>query len=573
MNSADAPSILDNSGDRRGFQPTESKSSASLLSSELLQFCANITGPDLDLPLFDEKRIARDEFPLNHSDDTKKAVRYKLMQPLIFRGKGEVTGRMSVGDEMVFAFDSKEKLNWVRITPYDDPQKIYQFRVTDGQVTISQYNRKDKTVNLGIKPEDLDSVIVGKISNFNKLLATRVKYCRWKKNLLSRITVDNRSVRNILTAVTVITGLTAIALSGDLLANHMLQTAVASDNTRNPPITLPSDNPSLQSTPTPPAGYDISPQPTTAPGGEFSSSYYREKNPDGTILFSKNVDFITDETLVGPYITPKMIIIHWDANEDPDKSTWLATTTRNGLVGGGNSATFAVGKDGVLQLVKMTETQVQSTTSSTGRNDVAINIEIAGSWFDETPPSEAVIEYSADLIARLLLTYPNLTIDDVRGHYQEDTTKEAPDPEIKEYHSAVPVENPDGFEWHAPVQGVYDWGKPDPGENFLVDLKERVQKRIDELRGITGSTAPPVRTRAFNQFPSTESTLFLPPHITSRRNPQTGSPQQVADTQLAAMQNSPRARQQAKESEEALLRRALKQARVNFPRAKGGRAG
>ncbi len=334
---------------------------------------------------------------------------------------------------------------------------------------------------------------------------------------------------------------------------------------------------------------------TETPVVPLTASLYVEKLPDGTIHFSDRVDLIKDKELVGPYITPKMIIIHWSGNTDPDKSHWLSTTNRNGLVGGGNSATFAVGVDGVLQLVEMNETQVQATTASTGRNNVAINIEMDGSWFDKNPPPEAEIEYTVDLMAKLLLKY-HLDIDQVRGHYEEDTTIIIdPGPPVV-YRAADPSD-----------PKAYDWGKPDPGEKFMQLLKGRIEKRIEELQGKTGSTASFVKTRAAKQFPPQEIASFLPPHIEIRRNEKTGwydyydnergkfvtgkeleeairlensiwhpvvsedlgGERKANQEKLIAMQNSPRARQQARASGNARLREAQRQARVNFPRGRG----
>jgi len=229
---------------------------------------------------------------------------------------------------------------------------------------------------------------------------------------------------------------------------------------------------------------------------------------------------------------------------------------------------------------------------------------MSGSWFDKTRPSETEIKYAVDLIARLMLQY-NLTMDDVRGHFQEDTTVE--EPYSSEQYHAASADNPD----------AYDWGKSDPGAKFLADLKERVQKRLEELLGKTGSVVPSVKTRVLKQFDSTVP-AELPPHIEIRRDKATGwsgyydtlrdrfltpaqlreeikwandafksrdfivssqdSPvvdkktqKQINDVQLATLRDNLQARQQVRASEKGRLKTVQRQARINPTKTKGGR--
>ena len=163
----------------------ESPSLSKPFVAELLQLRGHILRKDLNFSLFDGKHVARDEVVLDHADGTRQAVRYRMKKPMVFRGEnGEVTGRMSTGDEMVYAFDSQGKMTWIRLTPYDDPQKIYQFKMTDGQVTIAMYDRTSQTANFNIKPEDIDPVVAGKITNFNRYLGERVKFCKTRRELV-----------------------------------------------------------------------------------------------------------------------------------------------------------------------------------------------------------------------------------------------------------------------------------------------------------------------------------------------------------------------------------------------------
>ena len=79
------------------------------------------------------------------------------------------------------------------------------------------------------------------------------------------------------------------------------------------------------------------------------------------------------------------------------------------------------------------------------------------------------MEDAVDLVVRLMLQY-GLTIDQVRGHFEEDTAIE-----VDGKYVAVPA-NYDGPE------EVIHWGNPDPGEKFLGILKEKVIKRLEELK-------------------------------------------------------------------------------------------
>src|SRR3989338_2067836 len=275
---------------------TESNPSSAPLGAELLHFRDYLTRPDLDLPLFGRDRISKDTYTVDLADNTKQIVSYKLKQPMVFRGRDyKLTDRMNVGDQLAYAFDSKGKLTWIRFKQYNDPQRNYQLKTTNGKLTFFVNDEINKTT-LEIRQEDLNPVIAGKIRNFNEYLTKRVKFCRLKEKLLSRISIDGRTGRRLLNAVTLVSGLTAIVLTGDLLANHLLQIAVASDNTRNPALSSPIDNPSIQISPTPP---------TVEMPPSVQEPLYVEKLPDGTIHFSNHVDLITDENLVGPNITPK----------------------------------------------------------------------------------------------------------------------------------------------------------------------------------------------------------------------------------------------------------------------------
>lgn len=170
---------------RRPPSLIETPSLSSPLVVEALQLHDHISRKDLNFSLFEGRRVARDEVTLDHADGTRQAVRYRMKKPVIFRDEnGEVTGRMSTGDEMVYAFDSQGKMIWMRLTSHEDPQKIYHFQVTNGQVEVVKFDRETQTIDFDMKVDDLDPVIAGKITNFNRHLTSRVKFCKRRRELV-----------------------------------------------------------------------------------------------------------------------------------------------------------------------------------------------------------------------------------------------------------------------------------------------------------------------------------------------------------------------------------------------------
>lgn len=155
------------------------------LGTELLDLHRSITRKDLDFSLFGWRQVARNEVDLDHADGTKQAVNYKMKKPLVFRGDdGEITGRMSKDDELVYAFDNQGKLAWIRFTPYDDAKKIYQFRVANGQVEIARFDRETQEIQFDLKLEDLHPTIIGKVTHFNRYLTGRVRFCKTRRGLV-----------------------------------------------------------------------------------------------------------------------------------------------------------------------------------------------------------------------------------------------------------------------------------------------------------------------------------------------------------------------------------------------------
>lgn len=150
------------------------------------------------------------------------------------------------------------------------------------------------------------------------------------------------------------------------------------------------------------------------------------KRDDGTILFTENYRQLPNSSYDSEFVKPVLIVLHWDGNANyNDPSLWTTSATYNGLISRNTSSTFAVGVDGVLQMVPMTEDKIVSTWAYSGQPEV-INIEFAGARFDQTSPSKSEIQDGIELVANLMIQY-NLTIDDIVGHRNNE-----PNPEFVE---------------------------------------------------------------------------------------------------------------------------------------------
>lgn len=182
-------------------------------------------------------------------------------------------------------------------------------------------------------------------------------------------------------------------------------------------------------------------------------------SPDN-ILFGDSIQAISKET--SPFVTPDMIIIHWDGNTSKDRALWTSQNTVNGLISNNTSAHFAVGVDRTLQLLQMRDSDVERSSGATGRPG-AINIEIAGSNFDVTPPTEEQFRDTVRLVIALMNQY-RLTIDDIYGHYEQDYSKRR------------------GDSWYASDPsdlGSVHFGKPDPGPEFMGRLRQAIVEEMN----------------------------------------------------------------------------------------------
>ncbi|MBU1500029.1 N-acetylmuramoyl-L-alanine amidase, partial [Patescibacteria group bacterium] len=212
---------------------------------------------------------------------------------------------------------------------------------------------------------------------------------------------------------------------------------------------------------------------------DFTSTSNAAVPSTAPVFFSDQYHELPPSTYLPTQIVPTMIILHWDG-QGGSPYGWTTNGTYRGL-GFETSAHFAVGIDGVLQMLPMTNTTVARSQGAIGRNDQAINIEMAGWNFDATPPTQKEIDASINLIIKLMQAY-HLTINDVFGHSEQDTV------------------NSNG---QACVIGVdsdcRDRYKSDPGKEFMDKIRKEVANRLV-------SQSPAAPEQAQSQTDSTNTT-------------------------------------------------------------------
>lgn len=133
---------------------------------------------------------------------------------------------------------------------------------------------------------------------------------------------------------------------------------------------------------------------------------------------------------------PMEIILHWNESPAGNAVTYEALEKR------GLSCQLAVDEKEVWQLLEFYPTLVEVgfCAGDWERNLRSINIELAGDDFDNTPPPDSELERSLALVCWLLEQY-QIPKENIFGHFQI-------------------VEE-----------------KKDPGEKFLEEFKERVEKQ------------------------------------------------------------------------------------------------
>jgi hypothetical protein len=119
-------------------------------------------------------------------------------------------------------------------------------------------------------------------------------------------------------------------------------------------------------------------------------------------------------------IRPLEIILHWDGNLQA-RDLWVAPVTFETLALLRQSAHFAVDYKRIWQMLPMYQTLVQESHGAQGYNWSAINVELAGTEFDqpENAPAESQVTLSVALVSQLMDFY-HIAFEHVVGHYERD---------------------------------------------------------------------------------------------------------------------------------------------------------
>ncbi|MCC7358405.1 MAG: N-acetylmuramoyl-L-alanine amidase [Anaerolineales bacterium] len=162
--------------------------------------------------------------------------------------------------------------------------------------------------------------------------------------------------------------------------------------------------------PTPPAA-----RPTTAERPEYFVPLgdYHELPPE---CYAQNL------------IRPFEIIVHWDGNRQ-GRELWLTPITYETLQFTQQSAHFAVDYKRIWQLLPMFRTVVQESYGAKGYNWAAINVELAGTEFDQpgNAPPASEVDLAVRLVARLMEHYA-IAPAHVAGHFERDLRGDKRDP-------------------------------------------------------------------------------------------------------------------------------------------------
>jgi hypothetical protein len=130
-------------------------------------------------------------------------------------------------------------------------------------------------------------------------------------------------------------------------------------------------------------------------------------------------------------IRPFEIIVHWDGNRQ-GRDLWLAPITFETLQYVQQSAHFAVDYKRIWQMLPMHQTLVQESFGARGWNWAAINVEMAGTEFDEpeNAPPESEVALTVRLVSRLMDHYA-IAYEHVVGHFERDPRGDKRDPGVR----------------------------------------------------------------------------------------------------------------------------------------------
>jgi hypothetical protein len=130
-------------------------------------------------------------------------------------------------------------------------------------------------------------------------------------------------------------------------------------------------------------------------------------------------------------IRPLEIILHWDGNRQ-GRDLWVAPVTFETLQLLGQSSHFAVDYKRIWQLLPMFQTLVQESHGAQGYNWAAINVELAGTEFDQPggAPPDSEVALAVGLVSQLMDFY-HIAFDHVVGHYERDPRGDKRDPGVR----------------------------------------------------------------------------------------------------------------------------------------------
>jgi N-acetyl-anhydromuramyl-L-alanine amidase AmpD len=130
-------------------------------------------------------------------------------------------------------------------------------------------------------------------------------------------------------------------------------------------------------------------------------------------------------------IRPFEIIVHWDGNQQ-GRDLWLAPITFETLRFTQQSSHFAVDYKRVWQMLPMYATVVQESYGAMGYNWAAINVEMAGTEFDQpdNAPPESEVALTVRLVSQLMDHYA-VAPAHVVGHFERDARGDKRDPGVR----------------------------------------------------------------------------------------------------------------------------------------------
>lgn len=162
----------------------------------------------------------------------------------------------------------------------------------------------------------------------------------------------------------------------------------------------------------------LTPRPTTTEAAQYfvPLEHYHELPPE---CYQPNL------------IQPLEIILHWDGNTQ-GRDLWVTAVTFETLKLVSQSSHFAVDHTRIWQMLPMYRTLVQESHGAKGYNWEAINIEMAGIYFDrpENTPPENEIRQTVRLTSQLMDFY-GIAFAHVVGHFERDDRGLKEDPGVK----------------------------------------------------------------------------------------------------------------------------------------------